>query len=902
MNASTYGDGAQDATAGIQAAINGCPSGQVVQLSAGNFKVGGTTEIVIDKSITLRGAGATRTFLRKSTSNTNAIIQIGEPWIPSEAGSTNLTANAPKGATSVQVASASGISVGQLVVLTILTDSSYVTWGAQAEVQPGGEGRGWFTRYDRPIGQMLEVASISGNTISFTTPLHIAFDTAHTAQLTRYSVPATKYAGLEDLYVRGGMNDNIAMRYAMYSWLRSVESDWSNGESIGLNACFRCVVRDSYFHDTPNPTPGGAGYMLSFAWYTSDTLVENNIFMNANKVMVMRASGGGNVIGYNYFDNGQVEYAPGWVETGINASHLTCPHFELFEGNQAFNADGDNTWGGAVYITYFRNHLTGKRRDFSDEGNRRAAGLMYGHYYTSFVGNVLGTAGQDPAPMSHFAYEDLYPWDEGDEAVMWRLGYNPEDWSAPAEARVVNTVHRHANFDYVTNSVHWATGYDQTLPASLYLTSKPAFFGSLTWPWVDATGTTKTYTLPARARYDGVLPPTTHTLTATKTGTGTGTVTSSPAGISCGTDCSEPYSPGTVVTLTAAATAGSSFAGWSGACTGTAASCQVTMSAAQAVTATFNLNPYTLTVTKAGTGSGTVTSSPTGISCGTDCSEPYSPGTVVTLTAAATAGSSFAGWSGACTGTAASCQVTMSAAQAVTATFTLSPYTLTVTKAGTGSGTVTSSPTGISCGTDCSEPYSPGTVVTLTAAATAGSSFAGWSGACTGTASCSVTMSAAQAVTATFNLSPYTLTVTKAGTGSGTVTSSPAGISCGTDCSEPYSPGTVVTLTAAATAGSSFAGWSGACTGTASCSVTMSAAQAVTATFTLSPYTLTVTKTGTGTRHRHLLSRRHQLRHRLLRALQPRNRRHPHRRRRPPARPSPGGAGLAPEPAPARSP
>ena len=506
MNASTYGDGAQDATAGIQAAINGCPSGQVVQLSAGNFKVGGTTEIVIDKSITLRGAGATRTFLRKSTSNTNAIIQIGEPWIPSEAGSTNLTANAPKGATSVQVASASGISVGQLVVLTILTDSSYVTWGAQAEVQPGGEGRGWFTRYDRPIGQMLEVASISGNTISFTTPLHIAFDTAHTAQLTRYSVPATKYAGLEDLYVRGGMNDNIAMRYAMYSWLRSVESDWSNGESIGLNACFRCVVRDSYFHDTPNPTPGGAGYMLSFAWYTSDTLVENNIFMNANKVMVMRASGGGNVIGYNYFDNGWVQYAPGWVETGINASHLTCPHFELFEGNQAFNADGDNTWGGAVYITYFRNHLTGKRRDFSDEGNRRAAGLMYGHYYTSFVGNVLGTAGQDPAPMSHFAYEDFYPWDDGDEAVMWRLGYNPEDWSAPAEARVVNTVHRHANFDYVTNSVHWATGYDQTLPASLYLTSKPAFFGSLTWPWVDATGTTKTYTLPARARYDGGTP------------------------------------------------------------------------------------------------------------------------------------------------------------------------------------------------------------------------------------------------------------------------------------------------------------------------------------------------------------------------------------------------------------
>ena len=502
VNASAYGNGAQDASTGIQAAINSCPIGEVVQLSAGDFLIDVGAQIRLNRGIVLRGAGPTATRLKKTPASAAPVILIGEPWMPPEAGSANLTADAPKGATSVQVASASGFSVGQLVVLTILTDSSYVTWGASTQVQPGAVGRGWFTRYDRPVGQMLEIASISANTISFTTPLHIAFDTAHGAQLTRYGVQATKYAGLEDLYVRDGQNSNISFRFAMYSWVKNVESDWSKGNSVGMDACFRCVVRDSYFHDTPDPNPGGAGYMLSFAWYTSDSLVENNIFMNGNKVMVMRASGGGNVIGYNYFDNGYVGYDRGWVETGINASHLTCPHFELFEGNQAFNADGDNTWGGAVYITYFRNHLTGKRRDFSDGSNRRAAGLMYGHYYTSFVGNVLGTADQDPAPLSTFAYEDFYPWDVGGEAVMWRLGYNPEDWSAPAEPRVISTVHRHANFDYVTNSIHWATGYEQTLPASLYLTSKPAFFGSLPWPWVDPIGTTKTHTLPARARYD----------------------------------------------------------------------------------------------------------------------------------------------------------------------------------------------------------------------------------------------------------------------------------------------------------------------------------------------------------------------------------------------------------------
>jgi uncharacterized protein (DUF2141 family) len=290
------------------------------------------------------------------------------------------------------------------------------------------------------------------------------------------------------------------------------------------------------------------------------------------------------------------------------------------------------------------------------------------------------------------------------------------------------------------------SGTPSTIPNSLYLTQKPAFFGSNPWPWVDPT-TGTVYTLPAKARYDAMRSG--YTLTAAKAGTGSGTVTSSPAAISCGATCSASYTSGTLVTLTQAAATGSSFAGWSGACTGTAA-CQVTMNAAKSVTAAFNLSPvtYALTVAKAGTGSGTVTSSPAGISCGADCSQAYGSGTVVTLSQAAAAGSSFAGWSGACTGTG-TCQVTMNGAKSVSANF--SPgYTLTVAKAGTGTGTVTSYPAGITCGTDCSQPYTYGTVVILTPAAASGSRFLGWSGLCTGTGTCQVTMSAARSVTASF--------------------------------------------------------------------------------------------------------------------------------------------------------
>jgi hypothetical protein len=494
-----------DATAGIQAAVDACPVGQVVQLSAGTFVVDGAYPITINKGIVLRGAGPAATRLVKTGALANPLILVGERWLV-EAGSVNLTANAAKEATSIQVASAAAFRVGQLVLVDETTDASYVYWGTDPAVAPGGVGRGWFTRYDRPVGQMLEIAAISGNTVSFTTALHIAFDTAHTAQLTHYSIPyGAREAGVEDLYVRGGRDDNITVRFAMYSWVKNVESDWSIGDSVSLDSCFRCVIRDSYVHDTPNPTPGGAGYMLSFAMYTADSLVENNIFINGNKVMVMRASGGGNVIAYNYFDNGYIDYNRGWMETGLNASHLTCPHFELFEGNEAFNIDGDDTWGGAVYNTFFRNHAIGKRRSFDDLGNRHAIGLMYGHYYYSFVGNVLGTADENPAPYSDFAYEDSWPWKD-DPIGLWRIGYTPKDWSAAPDARVVSTTHRHGNFDYATNSIQWADGYDPQLPDSLYLPSKPAFFGDNPWPWVDPVGVAKLKALPARARYDAGRP------------------------------------------------------------------------------------------------------------------------------------------------------------------------------------------------------------------------------------------------------------------------------------------------------------------------------------------------------------------------------------------------------------
>lgn len=332
----------------------------------------------------------------------------------------------------------------------------------------------------------------------------------------------------------------------------------------------------------------------------------------------------------------------------------------------------------------------------------------------------------------------------------------------------------------------------------------------------------------------------TFTLTVTTQGSGFYIVISNPAGINCGIDCSEAYEVGTMVTLNVGLGAGTTFEGWSG-----HADCSdgvVTMTANIGCTATFSSDMYPLTVTKAGNGTGTVTSAPPGINCGVDCTEDYAFLTMVTLTPTADTGSTFTGWAG--DADCADGSVTIGLGPvSCQATFTLQTFPLTVSTTGSGTGTVTSSPAGINCGADCSETYNYNTPVTLTPTPAAGSRFSAWSG----DADCTdgvVTMTAARTCTATFILQP-TLTVSLAGNGSGTVASSPPGINCGADCSEAYDLNTIVTLTPTPATGSNFSGW----TGDADCAdgvVAMSAARTCTATFTLQTFVFTVTRAGDG--------------------------------------------------------
>ena len=538
----------------INAAIASCAANGVVKLNPGTYKI--ATAIQLNKSdVVLRGsggpgAGATvQTRLVGAAELYGPVVNIGADLFPhTNDTSADCTADALQGTTSVTVKSTSGFAVGDLVVIDMTTDKANDTgaWIVAAPAggtglaypyaeynptgsPPGRDSRGWFSRMNRPLSQVMEIVSINGNTLEFSTPFHMTFDLAHAAQVTGFTVPTIANCGLEDLYVSGAPGggatqyNNVVLSLAKYSWVENVESDQSNGYSIGLDSSFRCVVRDSYMHSTINATPGGAGYGLEFSAGAADNLVENSISWNFNKVMVMRASGGGNVIAYSYLDDGWIEYQPNWPESGLDDGHMAAPHFELFEGNLSFSMGGDDTWGGAIFETWLRNVATGHRSgwpplnafaynsksdsaggctptgpgDFScipyaDVGPRVPAGISHGHVYYNFVGNVLGSVAMPVAPQSKgFQYENSAPDWTWDPVSMWWIGFGGGD-NAPTDQGAVNSLFRDGNYDYATNSVHW-NKEAQTLPSSLYLCSKPAFFGGYTWPWADGSNATTPY-------------------------------------------------------------------------------------------------------------------------------------------------------------------------------------------------------------------------------------------------------------------------------------------------------------------------------------------------------------------------------------------------------------------------
>lgn len=525
-----------DATAAIQGALDGCSGKhQVVQLAAGKYTVSQT--LTVPSGVVLRGAGsdaATGTTI--VLTNGGPVVAIGtlRDGVCYDSAFDRrqaLTKDAPKETSAVTVVSAAGFKAGDLALVD------------QADTSDIEEGDcTFFKRVPHySVSQRVEVAQVSGNTITLTSPLHFTFRTAQSAQISRMSAAATTWAGLESVLLQGGRPGayngqnagGVDVSHAAYSWVKDVQIDGTtSGMGVRLGGTYRCVVRDSHVHNSYSYGFGQDNYGLVVSCGAADNLVEDNIARFMNKPLQFSNSGGGNVFGYNYADNAwscDGNGDDGFQEAAVDC-HCSFPHMELVEGNWAPHMAAPTTHGAAGYLTFFRNYASSQwspsarsqstsaivwsQPFVAQYANVAAVQLDATDIKMTLVGNVLGST-------SHAALG--LPGDLGTTALT--------QGGAPATSQVFasstgaglpvllidqttvawSTLWLTGNFDTVNQEVMWNASPPtanlpvtaRTLPPSLYYTAQPSWWpAGKPWPWVGPDVTPKVNSLPAKDRSD----------------------------------------------------------------------------------------------------------------------------------------------------------------------------------------------------------------------------------------------------------------------------------------------------------------------------------------------------------------------------------------------------------------
>ena len=489
--------------ADIQAAIDACPEGQVVELSAGTFTVSST--ITLTKGVVLRGAGSQGapggTTLVKAGGET--VLAIGTDRDSTCYGGDGhpLTQDGAKESKTISVGdAAAGFTAGDLALVDVVDD---------AEVDEGD--CPYFKRVDhRSVSQRVEITAVdpAGGTLTLDSPLHWAFEATdpHHAEITRVTQPTTRWAGIESLRIQGGSNPGyngqmaggVDISNAAYCWLKDVQTDGTvGGMHVSMTGTYRCVVRDSYLHHSADYGFGHDCYGIVLRCGSAENLIENNIVRYMNKPIMFNVSGGGNVVGYNYADNSWAD-PPAWQEVNVDC-HCAFPHMELMEGNWAPHMGASTTHGNAGYLTFFRNYASSQfappavyGSNETQTGNVTALQFDGGDIGMSVLGNVLGTDGLS-------AVYDAY--DSGPFSIF-ELGSN----GAGAGDVAVTSLFRHGNFDYVNHAVSWdPAAKSQTLPPSFYRKTAPGWWPAATpWPWVGPDVSPMVGTLPAKDRADAM--------------------------------------------------------------------------------------------------------------------------------------------------------------------------------------------------------------------------------------------------------------------------------------------------------------------------------------------------------------------------------------------------------------
>jgi hypothetical protein len=497
----------------INAALASCPREQTVYLTAGAYSISGT--VVVPSNVTLRGAGAGLTILNAVGTGKGNVIAMGAGSVPFNP--LRMTNGATAGSTSIELTNAAGIDSGMYLAIAEINDPSFVSSAGSGGNCNWCDG-GWTEKGSLARGQIVKVTGVSGKTVEISPALYSAYSNTPLAVPFRMSA---EHAGVEDLQVYAnntGYDANFGMATCAYCWIEGVESNYADGDHVEVYWGFHDEIRDSYFSNAFLHGPGQHDSDIQIAHKTSESLIENNIVERTHIAIMLEWGAAGNVIAYNYtmgeFDSGATNLDIGGIDF-----HGAHPQFNLLEGNVSTQIAEDSVWGTSSHTTAYRNWVVGTNRICSPMSGRgvvncsgtnghygfqaaRAIEITYAGTANKFAGNVVGSAQMQSLKGYNFPLKQIasveFPAARNYDAVAygWSFGYGKtsDDGAGTGCAGGVPPCHRpgsaagnffHGNFNNIGGTIAWAAGVRHDLPASLYLSAKPGWWGNLPFP---ATG------------------------------------------------------------------------------------------------------------------------------------------------------------------------------------------------------------------------------------------------------------------------------------------------------------------------------------------------------------------------------------------------------------------------------
>jgi PKD repeat protein len=507
--------GARNSSTAFANAQSACPAGSYIYIPNGTYLLSGTVSLTSNR--TWRGQSVTGAIVKFSGSGG---FSSPAEWPPPSysANGISVTAGATKGNRVLTVASTATFSVGGLVQLTQLTPSymhanSSNSWTAES----------WFG-YDatRLSSIMFTVAAIDSAARTVTLDHALPLNMTASPLLTPRAL-LTRGVGFENLQF-----DCTASTANQVVQIVNATSCWIYGcyfkRMYDRSAWFEEVTNCTFEHNHSDHGQGlgrnceGLDFVGNACW----CLVQDNTFHSAGYPMIMFGDwqGGcaGNVIAYNFLNGFNQGYDLSTAPLTADDSHGPPCVFNLWEGNEGEIFGNDGYYGSAGYGTYFRNRIWGTTSEMNYADQCCLEFTHWSHMYT-VVGNVLGTpAGSSWNTTGEHSQIYEASGNSFQSPHIYRLGYpdmgnrgysgtgsNPSN-STYFDTNVKATLVRHGNFDYVNQAVLWDSAIsNHVLPASLYLTSTPSWFGSLAFPAIGPDVTGYTQNIPARARWAAYL-------------------------------------------------------------------------------------------------------------------------------------------------------------------------------------------------------------------------------------------------------------------------------------------------------------------------------------------------------------------------------------------------------------